>query len=98
MQLPREMYMGGGISSLSYPSYGYADGGITTLPNYMGGGYIDEYGRQRYGFGKFVKKITKPVAKVLDKIVPNEIKPALPFIAAAMPFMQTKLKAIILCI
>ena len=41
MQLPREMYMGGGISSLSYPSYGYADGGITTLPNYMGGGYID---------------------------------------------------------
>jgi len=88
MQLPREMYMGGGISSLSYPSYGYADGGITTLPNYMGGGYIDEYGRQRYGFGKFVKKITKPVAKVLDKIVPNEIKPALPFIAAALPFTQ----------
>jgi len=80
--------MGGGISSLSYPSYGYADGGITTLPNYMGGGYIDEYGRQRYGFGKFVRKITKPVAKVLDKIVPNEIKPALPFIAAALPFTQ----------
>jgi len=91
MQLPREMYMGGGISSLSYPSYGYADGGITTLPNYMGGGYIDEYGRQRYGFGKFVKKITKPVAKVLDKIVPNEIKPALPFIAAAVPFLAPAL-------
>jgi hypothetical protein len=54
----------------------------------MGGGYIDEYGRQRYGFGKFVKKITKPVAKILDKIVPNEIKPALPFIAAALPFTQ----------
>jgi hypothetical protein len=88
MQLPREMYMGGGISSLSYPSYGYADGGITTLPNYMGGGYIDEYGRQRYGFGKFVKKITKPVAKVLDKVVPNEIKPFLPYIAAALPFTQ----------
>ena len=87
MQLPREMYMGGGISSLSYPSYGYADGGITTLPNYMGGGYIDEYGRQRYGLGKFVKKITKPVAKVLDKVVPNEIKPFLPYVAAAMPFM-----------
>ena len=87
MQLPREMYMGGGISSLSYPSYGYADGGITTLPNYMGGGYIDEYGRQRYGFGKFVKKITKPVAKVLDKVVPNEIKPFLPYIAAAVPFV-----------
>ena len=87
MQLPREMYMGGGISSLSYPSYGYADGGITTLPNYMGGGYIDEYGRQRYGLGKFVKKITKPIAKVLDKVIPNEIKPALPYLAAFAPFM-----------
>jgi len=87
MQLPREMYMGGGISSLSYPSYGYADGGITTLPNYMGGGYIDEYGRQKYGFGKFVKSITKPISKVLDKVVPNEIKPFLPYVAAAMPFM-----------
>ena len=87
MQLPREMYMGGGISSLSYPSYGYADGGITTLPNYMGGGYIDEYGRQRYGFGKLVKKITKPIAKVLDKVVPNEIKPALPYLAAFAPFL-----------
>ena len=31
------------------------------------------------------KKIFKPVAKVLDKIIPNEIKPALPYIAAA-PF------------
>jgi hypothetical protein len=59
----------------------------------MGGGYIDEYGRQRYGFGKFVKKITKPVAKVLDKIVPNEIKPALPFIAAAVPFFGPALAA-----
>ena len=87
MQLPREMYMGGGISSLSYPSYGYAEGGITTLPNYMGGGYIDEYGRQRYGFGKLVKKITKPIAKVLDKVVPNEIKPALPYLAAFAPFL-----------
>jgi hypothetical protein len=37
--------------------------------------------------GKVVKKITKPFAKVLDKIVPNEIKPALPFIAAAFPFL-----------
>jgi len=93
MQLPREMYMGGGISSLSYPSYGYADGGITNLPNYMGGGYLDQYGRQRYGFGKFVKSITKPIAKVLDKIVPNEIKPALPFLAAALPFLAPGLGA-----
>ena len=34
-----------------------------------------------------VKKLTKPVAKVLDKIVPNEIKPALPYLAAFTPFM-----------
>ena len=33
-----------------------------------------------------LKKIFKPVTKVLDKIVPNEIKPALPFVAAALPF------------
>ena len=37
--------------------------------------------------GSVVDKITKPVAKVLDKIVPNEIKPALPFLAAAAPFL-----------
>ena len=37
--------------------------------------------------GSVVDKITKPVAKVLDKIVPNEIKPALPFLAAAVPFL-----------
>jgi hypothetical protein len=37
--------------------------------------------------GSAVKSITKPIAKVLDKIVPNEIKPALPFLAAAVPFL-----------
>ena len=37
--------------------------------------------------GKVFESITKPIAKVLDKIVPNEIKPALPFIAAALPFL-----------
>jgi len=36
---------------------------------------------------KALKKITKPVAKVLDKIVPNEIKPFLPYVAAFTPFM-----------
>ncbi len=66
----------------------YTNSGLTSLPEYQGGGYIDQYGRQKYGLGKFVKKITKPVAKILDKIVPNEIKPALPFIAAALPFTQ----------
>ena len=33
------------------------------------------------------KKIFKPVRKVLDKIIPNEIKPALPYLAAFTPFM-----------
>ena len=35
----------------------------------------------------FLKKITRPLSRVLDKIVPNELKPALPFLAAAAPFM-----------
>jgi len=35
----------------------------------------------------FFKKIFKPVSKVLDKIIPNEIKPALPYAAAFMPFI-----------
>ena len=35
----------------------------------------------------FFKKIFKPVSKVLDKIIPNEIKPALPYMAAFAPFI-----------
>jgi hypothetical protein len=35
----------------------------------------------------FLKKLTRPISKVLDKIVPNEIKPALPFLSAAVPFL-----------
>jgi hypothetical protein len=27
----------------------------------------------------FLKKITRPISRALDKLVPNEIKPALPF-------------------
>ena len=65
----------------------YTNSGLASLPQYQGGGYIDQYGRQKYGFGKLVKKITKPIAKVLDKVVPNEIKPALPYLAAAFPFL-----------
>ena len=34
-----------------------------------------------------LKKIFKPVSKVLDKVIPNEIKPALPFAAAFAPFI-----------
>ena len=35
----------------------------------------------------FFKKIFKPVSKVLDKIIPNEIKPALPYLAAFAPML-----------
>ena len=34
----------------------------------------------------FLKKITKPFTRVLDKIIPNEVKPFLPYVAAAVPF------------
>jgi hypothetical protein len=33
----------------------------------------------------FLKKVFKPVSKVLDKIIPNEIKPLLPYAAAFAP-------------
>jgi len=36
----------------------------------------------------FLKKITRPISKFLDKIVPNEIKPALPYLSAFAPFMM----------
>jgi hypothetical protein len=65
----------------------YTTSGLTSLPAYQGGGYLDQYGRQQYGLGKLVKSITRPIAKVLDKIVPNEIKPALPYIAAFVPML-----------
>ena len=35
------------------------------------------------------KKITKPISRVLDKVIPNEIKPFLPFAAAAAPLFFT---------
>ena len=38
-------------------------------------------------FKKAFKAITKPISKVLDKIVPNEIKPFLPYAAAFAPYM-----------
>ncbi len=36
---------------------------------------------------RIVKKVTKPIAKVLDKVIPNEIKPALPYLAAFAPVL-----------
>ena len=35
----------------------------------------------------FLKKIFKPVSKVLDKVIPNEIKPFLPYAAAFAPML-----------
>ena len=35
----------------------------------------------------FFKKIFKPVSKVFDKIIPNEIKPILPYAAAFAPYL-----------
>jgi hypothetical protein len=35
----------------------------------------------------FLKKITRPISKALDKIVPNKIKPFLPYLAAVAPYM-----------
>ena len=35
-----------------------------------------------------LKKITRPISKFLDKVVPNEIKPALPYLSAFAPFMM----------
>ena len=40
------------------------------------------------GLKKLFKKVTKPISKVLDKIVPNEIKPFLPYAAAFAPYMM----------
>ena len=39
------------------------------------------------GLKRFVRKITKPIARVLDKVVPNEIKPFLPYAAAIAPVL-----------
>ena len=36
---------------------------------------------------KVVKKITRPISKVFDKIIPNEIKPLLPYAAAFVPML-----------
>jgi hypothetical protein len=54
------------------------------LKEHGGSGVMTESGIRSYGL---LRKITRPIAKILDKVVPNEIKPALPFIAAALPFL-----------
>ena len=38
-------------------------------------------------FKKILRKVTKPISKVLDKVVPNEVKPFLPYAAAFAPML-----------
>jgi hypothetical protein len=97
MQNSRYLYADGGLSSLKEARdllHKHAPKGehlayinpqeAALLKANGGSGEMTESGIRSYGF---LKKIFKPVAKVLDKIVPNEIKPALPFLAAAAPFL-----------
>ena len=99
IQYPREMYGKGGLTSLKEArnllekyalpgeSLAYINDEEAKYLKYMGGAGIpvNSSGVPSY-FKKAFKKITKPFAKVLDKIVPNEIKPILPYIAAFTPF------------
>ena len=39
-------------------------------------------------FKKAFRKITRPISKVLDKVIPNEIKPLLPYAAAFAPMLM----------
>ena len=47
-------------------------------------GVLSKLNRKRK---KIQKKITGTASKVLDKVIPNEIKPFLPYMAAAVPFL-----------
>ena len=100
MQYPREMYGKGGLTSLrearnllekhALPgeSLAYINDEEARFLKYMGGAGIpiNSSGIPSY-FKKIFKSITKPIAKVLDKIVPNEIKPILPYVAAFTPML-----------
>jgi hypothetical protein len=101
MQYPREMYGKGGLTSLKEArnllekyalpgeSLAYINEEEAKFLKYMCGAGIpvNSSGVPSY-FKKFFKKIIpKEVTRALDKIIPNEIKPALPFIAAAFPFL-----------
>jgi hypothetical protein len=102
MQYPREMYGKGGLTSLreartilerhapkgEFLAYINSDE-AALLKNRGGSGEVaNESGIKSYGLRKRLSKlIPKEVTRTLDKIIPNEIKPALPYIAAALPFM-----------
>ena len=103
MQLPREMYGNGGLTSLreartvlerhaprgEFLAYINSDE-AALLKNRGGSGEVaNESGIKSYRSLRktFNKLIPKEITRTLDKIVPNEIKPYLPYIAAAVPFM-----------
>ena len=102
MQYPREMYGRGGLTSLrearsvlerhapkgEFLAYINSDE-AALLKNRGGSGEVaNESGIKSYGLKRRLSKlIPKEVTRTLDKIIPNEIKPALPFIAAAFPFL-----------
>ena len=104
MQYTREMYGKGGLTSLrearnlleKYALPGetlaYINNDEAKYLRYMGGAGIpiNSSGIPSY-FS--LKKLFKPVAKVLNKIVPDFIKPALPFLAAAVPVFGPGLSA-----
>jgi len=61
---------------------------------YKRGGITEITPRQNYGLGKWVKKITKPISKIADKLIPNEVKsvlqkaaPVLGIASMATPFL-----------
>ena len=97
MQNSRYLYAHGGLSSLKEARdllHSHAPKGehlayinpqeANLLKSSGGSGIMTASGIRSYGF---LKSITRPIAKILDKIVPNEIKPALPYLAAFAPFM-----------
>ena len=104
MQYPREMYGKGGLTSLrearnlleKYALPGetlaYINNDEAKYLRYMGGAGIpiNSSGIPSY-FS--LKKLFKPVDKVLNKILPDFIKPALPFLAAAVPVFGPGLSA-----
>jgi len=104
MQYPREMYGKGGLTSLAEArnllekyalpgeTLAYINNDEAKYLRYMGGAGIpiNSSGIPSY-FS--LKKLFKPVAKVLNKIVPDFIKPALPFLAAAVPVFGPAMSA-----
>jgi hypothetical protein len=103
MQYPREMYGKGGLTSLKEArnllekyalpgeSLAYINEEEAKFLKYMGGAGIpvNSSGVPSY----FLKKLFKPVAKLLNKIVPDFLKPALPFLAAAVPVFGPAMSA-----